>query len=91
MAARMAISSEATSRGQTAIVEAVRVPGTAGRRRAPRSPAGVLARAGGLADEHHARMRADLPALNDAGGVRLISGGTASGRGFYEATLGRRA
>jgi hypothetical protein len=84
-------SSEATRRGQAAIVEALRVFVTTGTRHTPWMPAGALARAVGLADEHDARFQADVQALYEAGVVRLMAGGNAGGRNFYEAMLVPRA
>ncbi|HEX2185072.1 MAG TPA: hypothetical protein VHN78_06160 [Chloroflexota bacterium] len=87
----MGTSSGATSRGQAAIVEALRVFAASGTRHTPWMPAGALARAVGLADEHDPRFQADVQALYEAGVVRLMSGGGASGRNFYEAMLVPRA
>ena len=49
--------------------------------------AGDLARAVGLADERDPRFQADVQALYAAGAIRLMAGGNASGRSFYEAML----
>ena len=83
----MRASGQATSRGQAAIVEALRVFAASGPRHTPWLPAGALARAAGLADEHDPRFQADVQALYDAGVIRLMAGGNASGRSFYEAML----
>ena len=76
-----------TSRGQAAIVEALRAFGAQGDRHTPWLRAGDLARAVGLADERDPRFQADVQALYAAGAIRLMAGGNASGRSFYEAML----
>ena len=77
----------ATAGGQDAIVEALRAFGAQGSRHTPWMPAGELARAVGLADAQDPHFQADVQALYEAGVIRLMSGGNASGGSFYEAML----
>ena len=77
----------AMSRGQAAIVEALQALGAQGSRHTPWMRAGDLARAVGVADAQDPHFQADVQALYEAGVIRLMSGGNASGQSFYEVML----
>jgi DNA-binding response OmpR family regulator len=76
-----------TSRGQAAVVEALRAFAAHAGRHTPWMPAAELARRVGAAGVHDPQFEADVQALYAAGTIRLISGGDAGGRSFYEAML----
>jgi hypothetical protein len=79
--------SGAVSRGQDAIVYVLRAFGARSERNTPWMSAADLAHAAGMADEHVPEFEANVQALYDAGVIRLMSGGNASGKSFYEVML----
>jgi len=80
-------TASATEQGQAAIVETLRALAARGGQHTPWMKAAALAQALGLDDEHEPHFQADMQALYDAGLIRLMSGGKAGGRDFYEAML----
>lgn len=72
---------------QAAVLAALTVHADLSRGISPWMPAADLAASVGAPDAHDADFEVAVQALFDAGAIRLMSGGNASGKSFYKAMI----
>ena len=76
-----------TSSGQGAVIAALAAFTAKSDGHKPWMQAADLAQSAGAASAQDPQFEADVQALFDAGTIRLMSGGNASGHNFYKAML----